>query len=120
MHALSFIVFALAAGGPSPAPTLPPAQHCGIEVVTTAHGIALRPFARFRTNVSGIYQLTVNTSGPAGQAAVSQGGDFTVREGRSDGFGSVNLGRSPGFLVEARMNLSWDGGQTECARQFRM
>lgn len=120
MHALSFIVVALALGRPGTAPALPSMPQCDIEVLNTAQGIVLRPFARFSTNVSGTYQLTVNTSGPAGRAAVSQGGDFTVREGHSDGFGSVALGRSPGAFVEARMNLSWVGGHTNCSREIQM
>lgn len=122
MHSLSFIIAALALPlSPSgAAPALPTAVQCEIDVLSTPQGIVLRPVVRSRTAVSGSYQLSVDTSGPAGRSAVSQGGDFSVRGGRSDGLSSVALGRSPGAVVVARMNLSWAGEHANCMRRIQM
>ena len=122
MYSLSFIVAALALPlSPSgAAPALPTAVQCEIDVLSTPQGIVLRPVVRSRTAVSGSYQLSVDTSGPAGRSAVSQGGDFSVRGGRSDGLSSVALGRSPGAVVVARMNLSWAGEHANCMRRIPM
>lgn len=122
MHSPGFIIAALAltlspAGA---ALALPTAAQCEIDVLSTPQGIVLRPVARSRTGVSGSYQLSVDTSGPAGRSAVSQGGDFSVRGGRSEGLGSIALGRSSGAVVVARMNLSWAGGQASCTRRIQM
>ena len=111
---------ALTLGPSGAALALPPAAQCDIDVLSTPQGIVLRPVARSRTAVSGSYQLSVDTSGPAGRSAVSQGGDFSVRGGRSDGLSSVALGRSPGAVVVARMNLSWAGEHANCMRRIQM
>jgi len=122
MHSLSFIIAALAfpLGASGAAAAAPTAVHCEIDVLSTPQGIVLRPVVRSRTAVSGSYQLSVDTLGPAGRSAVSQGGDFSVRGGRTDGLSSVALGRSPGAAVEARLELSWAGRHASCRRRIQM
>jgi len=93
---------------------------CNINVLSTPQGVVLQSTARSRTAVSGSYQLSVETTGPAGRSTVSQGGEFSVRGGSSEALGSLSLGRSSGALVVARMELSWAGGHTSCTRRIRL
>ena len=119
LHSL-IAALALALSSSGGAQALPTAPQCDIDVLNTPQGIVLQSVARARTAVSGSYQLSVDTSGPTGRSTVSQGGDFSVRGGRSETLGSLFLGRSSGALVVARMDLSWAGGRTSCMRRIRL
>jgi len=93
---------------------------CGINVLNTPQGVVLQSTARSGPAVSGSYQLSVETTGPAGRSTVSQAGEFSVRGGSSEALGSVSLGRSPGAFAVARMELSWVGGHRSCTRRIRL
>lgn len=122
MNFFSFIIAALAlplgSSGAAAAPAT--ALRCEIDVLRTPQAVVLRPVVHSRTAVSGSYQLSVDTLGPAGRSAVSQGGEFFLRGGRSDGLSSVSLSHSPGAAIEARMHLSWAGKHASCTRHIQM
>ena len=98
----------------------PPPVHCDIEVVQTPDGTRLRPVARSGIDLSGSYELNVETSGAGGRSTVSQGGEFSLLAGRGQTLGSVSLGRAPGARIVARMEVSWPGGQTQCVRRVTL
>ncbi|WP_298162119.1 curli-like amyloid fiber formation chaperone CsgH [Brevundimonas sp.] len=97
-----------------------PQVQCDIEVVQTPDGTQLRPVARSGIDLSGSYQLTVETSGPAGSSSVSQGGEFALLAGQVQALGSVSLGRASGTRIVARVDVSGPSGRTRCVRRVTL
>lgn len=99
---------------------LPPPVQCVIEVVQTPDGTRLLPVARSGIDLSGSYELNVETSGTGGRSTVSQGGEFSLVAGRGQTLGSVSVGQASGARILARLDVSWPGGRTQCERRVTL
>ncbi|MDA9434411.1 curli-like amyloid fiber formation chaperone CsgH [Bradyrhizobium sp. CCBAU 51627] len=62
---------------------------------------------------SGSYLLEVNKTG-RNVARTRQGGDFALRPGETVSLATVAMRAGAGEAVAGRLEVSWDGGKTEC------
>jgi hypothetical protein len=63
---------------------------------------------------SGSYSLEVNKTG-RNIARIHQGGDFDLKPGETTSLATVTMKASAGEAIAGRLEVSWDGGKTECA-----
>ena len=62
---------------------------------------------------SGSYSLEVKKTG-RNIARIHQGGDFALQPGETTSLATVAMKAGVGEVIAGRLEVSWDGGKTEC------
>lgn len=120
---------AIAPAAPTPIiDAAPPAQDardfpvstatCDVQAQRTEHGVLIEGGAFAETDIDGVYELTIISSG-ANQSEISQSGDVSIAAGQHAAFGESEISFERGSRLRATVSLR-DADGLICRETLRL
>jgi len=118
--AVSLSVFGLAGGSTANTNTATARDlplNCEIAVSKGRYGHTFEGRVHAERTIKGTYELNITKRGSAGNAMISQSGEFYVAAGKTETLGQATFGGLPPNAVNAELTLNWNGEKLFCTNQ---